>query len=192
MLLKGILIAYIVGAIMTYEVCRMIRYITDHNTRKDKYITLGLSLLSFIGLIILIIAHKCYKLHNRYCKFINEFNKIMPIALLLLSLTAFSSCKKKNTQPTSPPIITPTPQENLWLLGGDWQCIGGDTMFNGTLHISYCCETNNGGSAVYYINYPIWCRKTNITVPYYYNKDTLRFDNCTSINTKQVYFAKIK
>jgi len=112
--------------------------------------------------------------------------------MFMVVLAMLFSCKKKNTQPQSTPIVTPTPQENLWLLGGDWKCIGGDTMFNGILHMSYCCEANNGASAVYKISYPIWCRKTSITVSYYFNKDTLRFDNCIYGNTKQTYFAKIK
>lgn len=112
--------------------------------------------------------------------------------LFMVALAMLCSCKKKNKQMQPIPVVTPIPQENLWLLGGDWKCIGGDTMFTQILHISYCCEANNGTMAVYYINYPIWCRITNITASYFYNTDTLRLDNCSVTNNKQVYFAKIK
>lgn len=114
------------------------------------------------------------------------------LGMLVLAMFA-TSCKKKENKPQPTPVVVPPPQENMWLLGGDWKCIGGDTMFTQILHMHYCCEANQGSSAVYYVSYPIWWHKNGITVPYFYNTDSLWLDNgIVGAGGKTVLFTKIK
>ncbi len=114
------------------------------------------------------------------------------LGMIVIAMLA-TSCKKKETKPTPVKSTYIPPQENLWLLGGDWKCIGGDTMFTGILHMHYCCEANQGSSAVYYMSYPVWWHKTNLTVPYYYNTDSLWLDNgIVGVGGKTVLFGRVK
>jgi len=115
---------------------------------------------------------------------------LLGMIVLAMFLT---SCKKKETKPTPTPHIEPVVEERMWLLGGDWKCVGGDTMFTQILHMHYCCEANQGTSAVYYMSYPVWWHKTNLTVPYFYNNDSIRLDNgIIGGGAKTVLFTKIK
>lgn len=182
-----LIITYIVGLLITREVCLMIRTITNHNDKEDRRITIGLSLLSFIGLLILVIAHRYY----RYKSFMKWMNRIFTILFITSMLSIITSCKKDNKQPQEP-YNPPTPIEQYWLLGGDWKCIGGDTMC-ADLHISYCCTAYNGAKAVYNLSYPIWNYGKILTVSYYYKSDTIGFSNGSSgTNYKEVYFKRIK
>ena len=110
--------------------------------------------------------------------------------LIIVIIAMLTSCKKKN-KPTQT-VISPLPivEEKLWLLDGDWKCIGGDTMFTQILHISYCCDGSAG--ATYYISYPIWKAKNCITVPFFYNTDSLWLDNgIIGTSSKTVLFKKL-
>lgn len=181
-----LIMSYIVGLLITREVCLMIRTITDHNDKEDKRITFFLSILSFVGLITLIVVHYHYKYSNK------NNNRILSI-LLIASLFIITSCKKDNKQPVEP-TPEPTPvYEPWWHLSGNWQCIGTDTMFTTNLKISYCCTANNGSTAVYSLSYPIWGYGKVLNVSYHYNADTIGFSNgLPQPNYKEVYFKRIK
>lgn len=113
------------------------------------------------------------------------------VSLLLLWLT---SCKKQETKPAPAPQPT-QPAEVLWLLGGDWKPtphFGADTVFGPTLHINKCCDGPNG-EAVYNLSYPIWWHTSTFMVTWYYNTDSLWFDNgIVGVGGKTALFVKIK
>lgn len=113
------------------------------------------------------------------------------LSLLLLWLT---SCKKKEAKPAPAPKPYVAP-EVMWLLGGDWKPTAhqyADTVFGPNLHIHKCCD-GPSGTVVYYISYPVWKNATGITVPYYWNTDSLWLDNgIVGAGGKNALFVRIK
>lgn len=117
--------------------------------------------------------------------------KLLLFMLLLITIVA---CKKEEKKPA--PAPTPITQpDKLWLLGGNWKSInfpGTDTVFTQNLYIKYCCDGPTG-YVVYYLSYRIWKYGSSVTLPYYYNTDSLWFSNgIIGTGKKHALFVRIK